>query len=209
MFGGALRLEQSAFYIKWQDIQQFVLAGCAGNGFRDNLGSAVSKGFDFQAVTQLTDNLTVTGAVGYVSAKLQKTIESQGLIVTRDGDSLSGSPWQLALHVDYQRPAFGDGEFYLHADTRYNSHNDGHNVTAEDPRALGYDPSIEFDPAITEVNLRGGVRLWQGVDVSLFVNNLFDKAPMLNKTHNTETSPLFAYGTIRPRTVGITVSVRR
>jgi iron complex outermembrane receptor protein len=209
LFDGTLRLEQSAFYIKWEDIQQFVLAGCAGNGFRDNLGSAVSKGFDFQAVTQLSDNLTVGGAVGYVSAKLEKTIESQGLIITRSGDSLPGSPWQLALNIDYQRPAFGDGEFYVHADARHNSHNNGGNVTAEDPRALGYDPSIEFDPAITEVNLRMGVRLWDGVDASLFVNNLFDKAPLLNKGHDTETSPLFYYSTIRPRTIGVTVSVRK
>ena len=33
----ALRTEASVFYIKWDDIQQFVLAGCAGNGFRDNI----------------------------------------------------------------------------------------------------------------------------------------------------------------------------
>ena len=60
---------------------------------------------------------------------------------------------------------------------------------------------------MTEVDLRAGLRIG-GVDASLFVNNLFDAAPLLAKSHDTETSPLYYYRTIRPRTLGLTVGYR-
>jgi outer membrane receptor protein involved in Fe transport len=210
LFGGALRMEASVFYIKWKDIQQFVLAGCAGNGFRDNIGEARSRGFDLQFSIRATDRLQFSGAIGYVDAKFTKTViknlSGDDVIFARKGDSLEGSPWQLAGNVDYTIPA-GNHEYYLHGDARHASHNDGRFASFDDPMASGYDPELRFDPAITEVNLRAGVRL-QGIDASLFVNNLFDSAPLLSKSRDTDTSPLFYYRTIRPRTFGLTVGYR-
>jgi len=50
LLGGAVRIDASAYLIKWDDIQQLVNpSGCAGNGFRDNLGQARSRGFDLRA----------------------------------------------------------------------------------------------------------------------------------------------------------------
>ncbi|HLY65600.1 MAG TPA: TonB-dependent receptor, partial [Chloroflexota bacterium] len=46
---GAVRIATSAYYIKWNGIQQNVyVAGTCGLQFTDNLGSAVAKGFDLQ-----------------------------------------------------------------------------------------------------------------------------------------------------------------
>ncbi len=207
LFGGALRTEASVFYIKWQDIQQFVLAGCAGNGFRDNIGSARSQGFDLQFSLNATDNLQLSGSLGYVDAKFTETVIVNGKIYAREGDTLGGSPWQLAGNVDYTIPADSLGEVYLHADARYNSHNTGKLAAYDDPNASGYDPALQFDPAVTEVNLRAGLRT-SGVDVSVFANNVFNTAPLLGKAHDVETSPLFYYRTLRPRTIGLTVGYR-
>lgn len=207
LFGGAVRLEASAFYIKWDDIQQFVLAGCAGNGFRDNIGGARSRGFDFQISIKASDQLQLSGSVGYVDAKFTKTVAVNNVLFARKGDALEGSPWQLIGNVDYTIPAFEKGDIYLHADARYNSRNNGLLASRDDPTASGFDPMLQFDPAITEVNLRAGVRLGN-VDASVFANNLFDTAPLLGKSHDTQTSPLFYYSTIRPRTIGLTVSYR-
>jgi len=207
LFGGAVRLEASAFYIKWDDIQQFVLAGCAGNGFRDNIGSARSRGFDLQVSIKASDQLQLSGSVGYVDAKYTKTVVVNNVLFARKGDALEGSPWQLIGNVDYTIPAFENGDVYLHADARYNSRNNGVLASRDDPRASGYDPSLQFDPAITEVNLRAGVKMGN-VDASIFANNLFDTAPLLGKLRDTETSPLFYYRTTRPRTIGLTVSYR-
>ncbi|MEO5706435.1 MAG: TonB-dependent receptor [Alteraurantiacibacter sp.] len=207
LFGGALRTEASVFYIKWQNIQQFVLAGCAGNGFRDNIGSARSQGFDLQFSLNATDNLQLSGSLGYVDARFTQTVIVGGKTYARAGDTLGGSPWQLAGNVDYTIPADRLGEVYLHADARYNSHNDGVLAAYDDPNASGYDPSLQFDPAVTEVNVRAGLRTG-GVDASIFVNNLFNSTPLLGKSHDVETSPLFYYRTPRPRTIGLTVGYR-
>ncbi len=47
-----------------------------------------------------------------------------------------------------------------------------------------------------------------GVVSSVFVNNLFDTAPLLGKSRDVDTSSLYYYRTVRPRTVGLTVSYR-
>ncbi|MXO65289.1 TonB-dependent receptor [Altericroceibacterium endophyticum] len=207
LFGGALRTDASAFYIKWDNIQQFVLAGCAGNGFRDNIGAATSKGFDLQVSLRATDNLQLSGSVGYVDAKLTKTVVVNDVVFARDGDALEGSPWQLAGNVDYTLPLSTLGEGYIHADARYNSHNNGKRAMYDDPAASGYDPTLQFDPAVTEVNMRIGLRSGN-VDASIFVNNLLNAAPLLGKNRDTDTSPLYYYRTLRPRTAGLTVSYR-
>ncbi|MEP7351452.1 MAG: TonB-dependent receptor, partial [Sphingorhabdus sp.] len=207
LLGGALRTDASVFYIKWDNIQQFVLAGCAGNGFRDNIGSARSQGFDLQFSLQASDRLQLSGSVGYVDAKLSKTVVVNNVLFARDGDSLVGSPWQLSGSIDYNLPVAKLGEGYFHADARYNSRNNGKLAAYDDPTASGYDPTLEFDRAVTEVNLRLGLRTGD-VDASVFVNNIFDSAPLLGKSRDTDTSSLYYYRTVRPRTAGLTVSYR-
>ena len=87
-FGGALRTDASVFLIKWDNIQQFVLAGCAGNGFRDNIGAATSRGFDLQFSLRASDRLQLSGSVGYVDAKFKKTVVVNGVLFAREGDFL-------------------------------------------------------------------------------------------------------------------------
>ena len=77
----------------------------------------------------------------------------------------------------------------------------------DDPAASGFDPTLQFDPAVTEVNLRMGLRKGD-IDASVFMNNVFNTAPLMGKSHDTEVSPLYYYRTVRPRTVGLTVSYR-
>lgn len=218
LLGGALRLEESVYLIEWRDIQQFVNpAGCAGNGFRDNLGRARSTGFDLQLSAAPTANLLLNLAVGYTNAEFTKTIsipgtDSQGSpitqIVVRDGDTLGVTPWQLAASIERTFTAFADSEGYFHLEERYGSHDGGKSVNRDDPTAVGFDPYQRFDPAINELNLRLGLRK-AGLDASLFVNNLLDSAPLLSQTHDTSTSTLFYYNTIRPRTIGLTLTYRR
>jgi len=215
LFDGALRLQESLFYIRWSDIQQFVSPGgaCAGNGFRDNLGQAVSKGFDLQAEGRVTHNLTLSAAIGYVDAAFSKTVSvtdpitgNPDVFVSR-GDTLAGPPWQLTGAVDYTFNAFDEREGYVHLEERYSSHNDGRKASLDDPNAVGYDPTLRMDPAVSQLNLRFGARQG-GLDASLFVNNVFDKTPLLNISHDTANSPLFYYNSVRPRTIGITVTYR-
>ena len=209
LFGGKVRIEQSLFYIKWKNIQQSVDAGCGGNAFTDNLGNAISKGFDLAFSAKVTTGVTLSGSVGYVRSRLQNTIiDGANRIVVRKGDALIGSPWQLALNADFRQPIGSDLEAYLGTYLRYNSHNNGRLASRELPNAVGYDPTVGFDPAVTEVNLRAGLRR-DGIDASLSVNNLLDAHPRLARAHDTPDSSLYYFSTLRPRTIGLTVTIRR
>ncbi len=204
--GGSVRTEASAFYIQWDDIQQFVNpGGCAGNGFRDNLGSATSKGIELSFNALLTDELSLTGAVGYLDAEFDKTISSPAGIIVSKGDSLDITPWQLSLMIEYLRP-LGSYEVYANAAYQYGSHNDG-NDKRHNPQNLSYDPDLDFDPATRQTNARVGLRInkW---DFSIFASNLTDEAPVLSKDHDVAGSSLYYYRTFRPRTFGLTVTYR-
>lgn len=217
LLGGAVRLEGSIYLIKWSDIQQFVNpAGCAGNGFRANLGQARSRGFDLQVSATPATGWLVNLAMGYTNTEFTKTVAIPGTdslgnpvtqIAVRKGDTLGVTPWQVAAYVERTFGAFNDGEGYLRLEDRYASHDDGKSVNRDDNTAVGFDAYQRFDPAINEVNLRFGLRK-SGLDASLFVNNVLDKAPLLSQTHDTSTTTLFYHNTIRPRTIGLTLTYR-
>jgi len=192
-------------------------SGCAGNGFRDNLGQARSRGFDLQVSAAPIRNMLVNLAVGYTNAEFTKTIAIPGTdengnpitqIVVRDGDTLGVTPWQAALSLEQSFAAFGEGEAYVHVEDRYGSHDNGKSVDRDDSSAVSFDATKRFDPAVNQVNLRFGWRK-AGLDASLFVNNLLDKSPLLSQAHDTPASTLFYYNTIRPRTIGATLTYRR
>lgn len=154
--------------------------------------------------------------MGYTNAEFTKTVAIPGTdglgnpitqIAVRKGDTLGVTPWQLAAYVERSFGAFNDGEGYLRVEDRYASHDGGRSVNRDDSTAVGFDAYQRFDPAINEVNLRFGLRK-SGLDASLFVNNVLDKAPLLSQTHDTSTTTLFYYNTIRPRTIGLTLTYR-
>ncbi|MEP7310986.1 MAG: TonB-dependent receptor [Pseudomonadota bacterium] len=209
LLGGKLRLEQSVFFIDWKDIQQSMEVGgaCSGNEFRDNVGSASSRGFDLQASIAVTNSLTVSTSVGYAEVELSEDVVLQGALFSRKGDTIGGSPWQITAGIDYVFP-LGGGQAYVHVDNRYGSRNNGSVARRDDPGAVGYDPELTADPAVSETNLRVGLRKGNA-DISLFVDNVLDKAPLLGKQHDVEGSPLFYYGTTHPRTIGMTITFRQ
>ena len=98
-------------------------------------------------------------------------------------------------------------EAYFHGDVRHSSHNNGGLVARDDPMALGYDPSLQFDPAITEVNLRAGVRMG-GIDASVFVNNLFEEEYRVYAFDSSLFAGVVAGVYAKPRTYGVTASFR-
>ena len=57
-----VRLASSIYYIKWNNIQGNVVPPICQIQFTDNLGNAVSKGFDLQADFQVTDAFAIESA---------------------------------------------------------------------------------------------------------------------------------------------------
>jgi iron complex outermembrane recepter protein len=209
-----LQLDASAFYIDWSNIQQTVGLARCGFSFVENLGSATSKGFDLAVQAFVTDELTLGAAVGYTKAEFDETVfggpaRGPGILpIVTEGDDIPLNPWTIYLNGQYDYDLLGRGG-YTRFDFQHLSRQDAL-VPGTNPANGGTDPTIPGRPSMTTLSLRTGVEL-DAFDVSLFVNNVFNAHPRLTRARTPGPqgpNSLFTGTTLRPRTIGITVTGR-
>ena len=231
-----VRLATSIYYIKWNNIQQNVVPPICQIQFTDNLGNAVSKGFDLQADFQVTDAFSVESSFGYTDARYTTTTylgttptdpvaaAAAGIYpVVRAGDAVAGPngigtgysipPYSIALGLEYKFRAFehesfvrGDWE-YVAGDKWVHPAQDG---TPAQPNTASYDPASLPTERESFTSLRAGTKLGDWA-VSLFMDNVFDSHTILNYNHQTDTppaTPAYRFISYRPRTIGITAVFR-
>lgn len=208
--GGRLQLDGSVYYIQWNGIIQDTLAtpNCPFT-FTTNLGSAMSRGFDFQAQWQVIDRLVTGVSVGFNNSQYTQTIRSAGAtqdIVTA-GHILGAVPWTIDGTAEYRFPGLIGREAYITAISEYHSNIAGKTVY-NDPGYSTYDPLIHNPRSTLNVDLRGGARFESGWDISLFADNLLNRANITQYSRDAVTAQIFHYDPARPRTIGLTVSDR-
>jgi iron complex outermembrane receptor protein len=244
-----IRLASSVYYIKWNNIQGNVVPPVCQIQWTDNLGNAVSKGFDIQADIQVTKDLSVDATYGYTDARYTKDGFPSGvspdagvLPLVLKGDGIGGPngigtgfsvpPWTATLGAEYKFAVLEHESFlrldyeYIAADKYNHSTLEGTpasvaadgTVTSWVPRTSTYDPVAFPQGRQSFASARLGTNLGDWA-VSLFVDNLTDSHTIINYNHQTDfkdsttgvlfASPAFRYITYRPRTFGLTVTLRR
>ncbi|HEY3851582.1 MAG TPA: TonB-dependent receptor [Steroidobacteraceae bacterium] len=223
-----IRLATSIYYIKWNNIQQNVVPPICEIQFTDNLGNAVSKGFDLQADFRLTDALSLESSFGYTDARYTTTTYlgpvKTGAPVVVAGDAVAGAngigtgysipPYSIALGLEYKFRAF-EHESFVRGDWEYIAGDKWAHPT-QDPNTASYDPTSLPTERESFASLRAGTKLGDWA-VSLFMDNVFDSHTILNYNHQTNSysdagvllaSPAYRYISYRPRTIGVTVVFR-
>lgn len=214
---GKLRTDASVYYINWNKIQQNVYLPLCGLEYTANLGDAVSKGFDFQAQYAVLDSLTLDLSVGYTDARYTSdAFSADGTPLVVNGDGVGGSngsgsgsafisPWTVTIGGEYDFTALGN-DAYFRADDEYASKTDWP-LPTQNPASESYDPNLVADPSTNQVSWRAGMILgtW---DVSLFMDNVLNAHPRLDLNHQNSATLLYEASTLRPRTTGLTVTVR-
>lgn len=221
LFGGRGRLNASAYYIDWEDIQQGVAIGSCGFAFTINAGRAISQGFDLDASYALTDQVTVGVALGYNDAEFQETVLGGPAAVVpliSEGDSIPGAPWTVTFNGQYDFVLF-DTDAYVRFDYQFRSEGpddtSGLNPANRSPVQPPLDPLVAIpEPETQELSMRAGVLLGNA-NISIFAMNLLNENPNLGRgdlafspapfgpdTHN------YTGRTLMPRTVGMTVTYR-
>jgi outer membrane receptor protein involved in Fe transport len=207
---GRLRIDASVYWIDWTNIQRSVpLISCARN-FVANLGTATSRGFDLSAQTLLGEHLTLGLSVGYTRAELAEDVlggtatGGARRILVAKGDALGQRPWTGTLNAEQTFTLMGQNAF-VRADYTYNSKQSS--TAVNNPISASYDVNLVPDASYDVLNLRTGLRL-QNMDVSLFINNALDEAPIFGRAHASRTSTLYTLSTLTPRTVGVTASYK-
>jgi outer membrane receptor protein involved in Fe transport len=209
LLDGRMTLDASVYHIKWKNIQtRVVLNTCGGYEFADNLGTATSEGFDlgFQAI--VVDGLTVGGSVGYSKVTFDEdTITPGGRVLFPKGSGVpdAGPPWVVTLSGQYDFNLFDGREFYARADYAYSSERRRAGETV--PGASNFNPLAVPTESYYVVNARLGMTIG-GADVSLFVDNLTESRPYLALISGIGTPAIWQASTLRPRTIGLTVTYR-
>jgi iron complex outermembrane receptor protein len=201
-----VQVDASVYWIDWKDIQQnFYLPAC-GFQFTANLGKAVSKGGDLDIRARLSDALTVGLTLGYSDAVYTETIAGAAANVITSGDHLPASPWTIAGSAEYVFRQFDTRKPYLRVDYQYATAQ--RSLTqAQDTANVTGDPAIPLLPTTRALALRAGLR-FRGFDLSLSGQNLLNSHPLLYRSHDLASSPLFFDYTWRPRTIGLTATYR-
>jgi outer membrane receptor protein involved in Fe transport len=206
-----MQVSASAFYLNWNNIQQANYLPTCGIQYTANLGKAVSKGFDLQADVLVTDELELDATIGYVDAYYTATTfagPSPGIGVlplTVKGESLPGAPWTFSLGAQYNT-TFWDNTAYVRADYEFTgkAYGTGGGYAAG---SASYDPALVRDPSYGELSIRAAVDV-DDFNIALFGNNLFNAHPELNLSHQDEFTQLFEAETLRPRTIGTTITYK-
>jgi outer membrane receptor protein involved in Fe transport len=206
-----VQLASSVYYIDWKNIQQNVALATCGFQFVANLGSATSKGFDVQADIQATDKLNLSVAIGYTDAKYDESVRGGPLataLLISDGDHIQGAPWTGSLSAQYNFAAFGGRDSYVRGDYQYQSKEDS-NTSRNNPVNGTYVANNVFvAPETNLLALRAGTKWSTGLDLSLFVNNVFNSHTVLAQSAAAGPVLLLQQSTFRPRTYGLTAMYR-
>jgi iron complex outermembrane receptor protein len=224
-----VRLASSIYYIKWKNIQGNVVPPICQIQWTDNLGDAVSKGFDLQADFQVTSALSVDSSFGYNDARnttdgFPTGAAHTGKPLVTTGDAIAGPngigtgysipPYSASIGLEYKFHAFAH-ESFVRGDYEYLA-GDKWVHAALDPNTTSYDPAGLGTARQVFASLRAGTNLGDWA-MSLFVDNLTDSHTILNYNHQTPSyasgnngyaTPAYRFITYRPRTFGITATLR-
>jgi iron complex outermembrane receptor protein len=206
LFDGRLQVAGSIFEIDWNRVQTNFTLDCGFN-YVANAGAAKSTGFDLVVSVFPLHALSFNVSLGYDNVHFTKTILNPAGEVLADRDAVVGgvpsvpSPWIGAANLRYEWPITHEITGYARIDEIVHSHNPGP-FTELDPRAIGYDPRFDADPATSILNLKLGL-VRSKLDLRLFVSNALDAHPLLQSSADAPGSlPVYAH-TLTPRTWGL------
>lgn len=208
-FAGLGSVQASVYQIDWKDIQQAVGLNSCGFQFTNNLGKARSRGFDLQLEVRPTSRLTLQAEVGYVDAKFLDTVlggPTAAAPFVSKGDAVLGAPWTASLHGQYDFDLLRERGAYIRTDFDYRSKQSALPPYLN-PANGAIDTALRVPPAVAFWSARLGIRPGN-FDISLFVNNILDKATWTRRERAQNPFEFFRRETLRPRTFGVTASYR-
>ena len=179
-----LQFSMSLFYMDWKNAQFN-----AGVFLQDENGEifgitatqntdATSKGFEFEMAALVTEDLTISGGVGYLDAKFDNNTlgRSSGVDVDLSGQRLPQAPkWTINAAANYSRP-FGSGgmDWFAQLEWKYRSKavsNLDSYVFLSFPQ--GTDPFPYLNPSWDVTSLRLGLEN-EKFSATAYVENVFD-----------------------------------
>lgn len=190
-----LTLNAALYRIDWDKMQTSVIRQTGAATFyssTQNVGKAQIDGLELEAGFRATKNLRLSAAYSLSDARIVEAVA----LTSKVGDPLPGTPKNSSsLTVDWRNPNSSGGQYVASATYR--------NVGE---RLMALNSSVTM-PAYNQVDLRAGIEMANGLDLSFYVNNATNEIPIYM---NVKTAvPNFSYYAIgAPRTLGFTARYR-
>ncbi|GAB5349741.1 TonB-dependent receptor [Alteriqipengyuania sp. 357] len=183
---GLLSLEATAYHIDWDDIQARLFVPVTYEAYTTNGGGAEIDGVEFSLSMTPARFFSLSSNVSYSDARLSELLPSTDVPGGgyAAGSTLPGAAdWTISNRLDFRlpdspmKPRLGIAHRYL----------------SEAPVAFG-DPTTKGDYHLVDIN--ADIAVTEGLELGVFVKNLFDEYAILNAPFG------FAGSVTRPRTIG-------
>ena len=192
-----LTFEASVFVIDWKDIQ--LLAQIGDFGVNTNGGSARSKGVEMTLGLNPTKELSLFANGSYVDAYLTK--DAPAIVGGVKGDPLPYNPkWQWTLGGDYEHPLSDSMTARAGISWHYTGRRFSDFDAANGQRKLS---------SFGQVDAHAGLEFGGRYRLDAFVRNLTDARGIVNLGFFGDVNGNLAASVVRPRTVGLSFSVRQ
>jgi iron complex outermembrane receptor protein len=196
-----LDYQVDAYAIYWHNIQVQQTTADVGLNYTGNAGEAVSKGIEFEFNLRPIDYLTINFSGSVQDAYLKEGASAEQLAANttlgRTGDKLPQvPPYQAALGVDWTAPlpVSGDWKWTLAADVNQRGAESAYfDANTYNIRLKSY----------TLLNLRARIANgpWSAM---IFARNVTDERAQVSAINSMQDP--FAFLTVRPRTVGLSIT---
>jgi iron complex outermembrane receptor protein len=189
-----LTVDGSIYHIDWSRVQQQIVLSCGFN-ITANFGNATSQGGELEVKFLPINSLTLSAGAGYTDAYLKNDVPGTP---AKDGDRLPNVPrLSGSTAAEYRYPVNETYNGFLRADISYVGH-----------ETFLYDRTSPFynRGGFTTTNFRIGVEGRNGIDISFYANNLFDKRGEtdLPVAISADLPTTRRVGINQPRTIGMT-----
>jgi iron complex outermembrane receptor protein len=195
LLDNSLRLSASVFYLEWNDMQmesfRFLVPGDLGSNFEQTitLDKADAIGFEGEFLWAVTDQFTVSGALGIIDTEIKDAPLAEitgGYIVNLEGLDIPKAPELTAnLTGEYRWPVGMNEAWvrleYIHRDGQYsdiegltNQQTLGLSPNSGLSRPVGPGEFPYLSPDYDLVNLRAGFEMGQW-SINAYVQNLLDE----------------------------------
>jgi outer membrane receptor protein involved in Fe transport len=158
-----LTVDASVYHIDWSKVQQQIVLSC-GYNITANFGNAVSEGGELEVRYMPVRALTLSAGVGYTDAHLKNDVPGTS---AKDGDRLPNVPrLSASTSAEYRHSVNSEYDGFVRADISYVGN-----------ETFLYDRTSPFyrRGGFATTNVRLGIEGHNGIDVSLYATNLFDK----------------------------------
>lgn len=186
-------INASAFYIKWNSLQQSFSLPTCGFAFSTNVGAARSFGGELEMTVRPTSALTFNAAGGYTNATLTQAVPILGI---QHGTPIEGVPrWNGTVAGEFRRPLTASFSGFLRGNYNYTGASHGTlRVSDADYNRPAY--------GLAGASLGTTHGDWE---FGIYATNLFNDQKVI-QTPDHATLPVGF--TLRPRTVGVSASGR-